>query len=152
MKTIFLTILLGLVTAIVHSQDIQDMLKQAASSAIAIKKVDSQITSVKDDADAFIIRRKNHDANPCKYPEGHPEVCDAYNKEAADLDLEGQGLLKNLNELEDEIRTLKWQHQLLLAKIRIQKVFTGDKCGCSKKIFSSLENEVYCYQICWDNR
>ena len=61
-------------------------------------------------------------------------------------------LLNNLNELEDEIRTLKWQHQLLLAKIRIQKVFTGDKCGCSKKTFSSLENEVYCYQICWDNR
>ena len=59
-----------------------------------------------------------HNAEPCEYPQGHPELCANYDRERVDLNLRVADLQKEWNGYEKERKALRAQFAALMTRLR----------------------------------
>ena len=158
MKTLFWTLLTVLITSTVYSRSatslLKSMLSEAAQTACEIKEDTEIIEGFKQRVFEWKERLDIHNANEYTYREGHHEECEYYEREREEInevrqDLENDAITLKIEEREARVKMNRNHHSLLLAKIRINKLLQSAECECKGK--STLEAEVECYQVCWEN-
>lgn len=102
--------------------EIKSILDQAASTSREIKKAEGDQAKVDKRGKAWHQRLLRHNANPCTYPEGHPEKCAQYEREKESLEVERTTLLEELRELDGRKGTLKSRFGMLMARLRIGRL------------------------------
>jgi len=142
MKTLLLIMLLGFTTLGVKSQDLRSLLNDAASTSNEIKQTNANIEDAKQRAEVVVNKKNYHNSHPCTYPEGHPEVCDAYERERVDLDNQSKIILDYWNKYDAQLRDLKTHLSLLNAKIRLL-----ESCNCNS---GNTIDDYNCLQRCYD--
>ena len=78
-------------------------LEEAVLAAQSLASLEAELNTTRAAARALIEERRAHDSNRCVYPEGRPEVCDAYNRAAEDLNRRSEALLAELARQEADL-------------------------------------------------
>lgn len=130
----------------VTDDDLDAILDKVADTSIELKKVEDKMEKLKPRIIDFKKRRDTHDGNRCTYPEGHPEVCDAYERERKQLDKERDGLKDELDDNVQQQGILKSRMGLLRARIRIMTMLLY-ACDCDGL---KPEATTACWSQCFD--
>jgi chromosome segregation ATPase len=102
--------------------ELRAVLIKSAETAKEITSTREQIAEANQRAKALIEEKRQHDSNRCTFPPGHPEKCAQYNADAAAIDKRVTELLNEFAKYEEEMRTLKANFHLLMARIRIARL------------------------------
>lgn len=127
--------------------DLKVLLDDAVQTARELKKVDEKLEKLKPQAIAWKQKLDQHNANQCTYPEGHPEVCAAYDEEARALTAERDRLRAAFAENDGQRRTLKNRLGILKARLRITAALVY-QCRCADL---GPEEAKACWDRCFDN-
>src|SRR5882672_4839737 len=70
----------------VTEEDLNALLDKISQTSVELKKAEETLEELKPQIISFVGKRNTHDANRCSFPEGHPEVCAAYEEERLNLE------------------------------------------------------------------
>lgn len=90
----------------------------AWTTSAQIDTVGVRIVGVSTRGKAVATEFAKHNAEPCEYPQGHPELCANYDRERVDLNLAVAALQKEWNSHEAERRTMRAHFATLMTRIR----------------------------------
>lgn len=100
--------------------DLKTMLGQAASTAEAIKKDNADLQTVYDQSAPVRAWKQRHEEHRCFFPDGHPEVCAAYDKEASDINAAMAPFKTKLQRISSSLKEHQQQFRQQTHQIRIQ--------------------------------
>lgn len=127
-------------------EELNALLKGIALASVALKKNEEEMEDLKPRILSFAKKRAEHNANQCTYPPGHPEVCEAYEKQRLYLE-EVQGILTTaFDKNVEQAGILKSNFGMLKARIRITTMLLY-ACDCAGL---KPEAATACWSQCFD--
>jgi hypothetical protein len=90
----------------------------AWTTSAAIDTLNVRILDVSGRGRALAADFAKHNAEPCEYPQGHPELCANYDRERMDLNLRVADLQKEWRGYEAERKPLRAHFATLMARLR----------------------------------
>jgi hypothetical protein len=132
-----------------RGDSVSALLTEAVSLANSMKKLDEEYAELTPKIKEWQQRYERHEANRCLYPEGQPEACAAYDREAGDLDRERDVLRTALEGNEKQYQTATESLGRLKPRLRVAAILEGGCARCTTYPAGSKEAEE-CLHQCFD--
>ena len=97
------------------------LLVDAGTTVARIDTLNGKILAASTRGKALAAEFAQHNAEPCEYPQGHPELCANYDRERVDLNLRVADLQKEWAGYETERKTLRGHFAALMTQLREAK-------------------------------
>jgi hypothetical protein len=107
-------------------EEIGAMIASAVENADAIKGAKQQDSNLRAQKKVLMVEIDRHNANQCKYEEGHPEQCDWYEAERVTLGGEYRVLLGKVDENNTVERNERLAFNMRMSLLRMSKIIGGD--------------------------
>jgi hypothetical protein len=100
------------------SAELQVLLVDAAKTTAHIDTLNAKVFDVSARGKALATDFAKHNAEPCEYPQGQPELCANYDRERVDLGLRVAALQKEWAGYESELKPLRLHFAALMTRLR----------------------------------
>jgi hypothetical protein len=100
------------------SNELQILLVDAAKTTARIDTLNAKVFDVSARGKATATDFAKHNAEPCEYPQGQPELCANYDRERIDLNLRVAELQKEWAGYEAELKPLRAHFAVLMTRLR----------------------------------
>jgi hypothetical protein len=98
--------------------ELQVVLVDAAKTTARIDTINAKILDASMRGKALAEDFAKHNAEPCEYPQGHPELCANYDRERIDLNLRVADLQKEWNGYDNQRKPLRAHFAELMTRLR----------------------------------
>ncbi len=117
-------VLLGGGTGALHGQspmtadELKALLTTAASKSHQIDSLNALYARSQQQAQTLVADYAKHNAEPCEYPQGQPELCASYDRERQDLGVRSAALQKEMKAIDAPRRMLRIEFADLMTRLR----------------------------------
>jgi len=98
--------------------ELKTLLATAATKSHEIDSLNTVFAGAQLRAQTLIADYAKHNAEPCEYPQGHPELCASYDRERQDLNLRSATLQKEMKAIDAPRRILRIEFADVMTRLR----------------------------------
>jgi len=98
--------------------ELKGIFDSAARVSHQIDSLNRRFAGTQQRAESLVADYRKHNEEPCEYPQGHPEMCDNYDRERQDLNYRSQELQKEMKAIDTPRRELRGRFAALMTRLR----------------------------------